>query len=276
MNPSGPGGEDVTTTEATNHWRRVHKNWNRLTSPWRPPAEAVAAFRRALQPTPGRTLLLGVTPELAFEDRDLVALDNSPEMIANVWPGDTARRKAVEGSWSEAILEAGGFQAALGDGALTCLPYPAGYNALFAEMARLLAPGGRLALRLFAAPRDCESIDDLVALAGRGQGGSFSAFRMRLAMALAAQNGGNIHTPLILETFETRFADRQRVLTLNGWTDDDIETIEIYRGSSAWYAYPTVAQVQAVVPAGFSVIEAASSGGYELADRCPILVLERR
>jgi SAM-dependent methyltransferase len=263
-------------TNATNHWQRAHKSYKRFAAPWRPPAEAITAFRRALAPTPGRTLLLGVTPDLAFEDRDLVALDNSATMIANVWPGDTARRRAMEGSWLDAPLEAGGFQAALGDGALSCLSYPAGHDALFAEMARLLAPGGRLALRLFATPQECESVDDLVALAERGQAGPFSAFRMRLTMALAAHSGGNIHVPLILETFEARFPDRERVLALNGWTAEDIEPVELYRGSSAWYAFPTLAQVLAAVPDSFSVIEPASSGGYDLAERCPILVLERR
>jgi hypothetical protein len=59
-------------------------------------------------------MLLGVTPQLAGLGGDLVAVDNSPKMLAQVWPGDAADRRAILADWTALPFAAGEFDAVIG------------------------------------------------------------------------------------------------------------------------------------------------------------------
>ena len=54
----------------------------------RPSSSDVANVELAIAGTRGRILLLGVTPELSVLGESLIAVDNSPQMIEAVWPGE--------------------------------------------------------------------------------------------------------------------------------------------------------------------------------------------
>lgn len=271
------GRRTRVTPPALNHWDRFHRHWRLLAPPLRPNAEIVAAFSAALGEPSGRCLLLGVTPELAFDDRDLVAVDRSGDMIIHLWPGDTPRRRVVQGAWQQTPFPNGSFQAALGDGSLNVLTYPAGHDALYRELVRLVRPGSPVAVQIYATPDVCETVDDLASSVRAGAPlGSFHAFKFRLAMALTAQRRDpNIAVTAVLDAFEQLFPDRARLATRTGWPIAHIDTIDIYRGSWATYSFPTLAAFKAVVPAEFFVQGVVSSGDYDLAARCPLLLLRR-
>jgi SAM-dependent methyltransferase len=274
--PDGSQDEDPRETSA-NHWDRFYRCWSRLRAPLRPDPDIVAAFKSVLGEPHGRTLLLGVTPELAFGDRDLVAVDRSQDMIDHLWPGDTPRRSVIHGQWDSFAFPDNSFQAALGDGSLNVLAYPDGHAGLYAEVGRLLTPGSLFALRVYATPDGCETLDELASAVRRRDAGSFHAFKFRLAMALTAKQGdANLVVTQILDAFETMFPDRAELAAVTGWPMADIETIDIYRGSAAVYSFPTLSGFHAAIPDTFALQGHVDSGSYDIADRCPLMVLVRR
>ncbi|WP_292553048.1 hypothetical protein [Mesorhizobium sp.] len=84
----------------TEHWNAIRKHWQLLGSPLRPPAQVVEAYERELELAQSHVVMLGVTPELAGLGATMIAVDESADMIAGIWPGDTDMRKAVRGDGS--------------------------------------------------------------------------------------------------------------------------------------------------------------------------------
>jgi SAM-dependent methyltransferase len=258
------------------HWTQHHRNWARLGPPLRPNGEVAAAVRDLLSGHDECILLLGVTPELADVGADVTAVDRNPAMIANIWPGDTTARRAVAGDWLRLGFPDASFSAAIGDGSLNALGYPAGHQALHGELARVLRPGGRFVCRVFAAPRAGEPVEALREAALGGAIRGFNAFKWRLAMALVAASGDpNIAVVRILDAFDAMFADRDRLAQATGWECADIDTIDAYRGSTEIYSFPTKDQFLAIVPGAFAQARFVAAGSYELAERCPILVMDK-
>ncbi len=259
------------------HWAKFHSRWAHYTPPLRPDRDVANAVRAAIAGHDESVLLLGVTPELADAGRHVTALDSSEMMIATVWPGDSECRRAVEGNWLAMPFAAGTFSAAIGDGSLSALPYPAGHRQLYEQIGKVLKPGGRVVLRLFKAPDNAESLSTVLAAARSGQIRNFHAFKWRLAMALVAASGDpNLAVEAILARFEREFPDRQKLAAATGWPRGQIDTIDTYRGSEEVYSFATFEQIRQAMPASFTNPRLQESGSYELAERCPLLITERR
>jgi hypothetical protein len=54
-----------------------------------------------------------------------------------------------------------------------------------------------------------------------------------------------------------------------------IDTIDVYRGSPEAYSFVTFEQIRQTMPASFTNPRLIATGSYELAERCPLLVLDR-
>lgn len=80
-------------------WSAFHKRWAQLKPPLRPNHEVALAFKEHLAQHDSHVLLLGVTPELANFGQMTTALERHPEMIKNIWPGDSPRARAICGDW---------------------------------------------------------------------------------------------------------------------------------------------------------------------------------
>ncbi len=222
-----------------------------------------------------RLLLLGVTPELAPLGKRLVAVDRNQTMIDHIWPGDSGSRQAIKGEWLALPFPPAFFSAVIGDGSFICLDYPNGYRRLLAEIARVTRPAGRIAIRAFLAPDEPETIPALKDQVMSGRAGSFHAFKWRFAQALLAAAGdANVKVEAIREAFDREFPDRLSLARASGWSMEDIATIDFYKGSAEVYSFPTLAQFRAALPASFGVARAVPSGRYELAERCPLMVMD--
>ena len=239
----------------------------------RPCAEDVENFRQAIGRDPGRCLLLGVTPELATIAPDLTAIDNSSDMIGALWHG---KREAILGDWLDLPFADGSFDTLVGDGCLALLSHPDQHGRFFEQLSRVIAPNGKIVIRVFVGAEQKESPAQVCqdALAGKMKG--FHAFKWRLSMALASESADyNFRVAETLATFDRLIPDRARLASVTGWRMDDIETIDFYRDSEAVYSYPTLAQVRQTIPP--TLLESdLIYGHYELAERCPILVFESR
>ena len=272
MSSSGPSAS--FTSDPNDGWSEFHRRWSRLTPPLRPSPDVVGAMAAQIAGRDARVLLLGVTPELCDIAQETVAVDHSANMIARVWPGDTPSRKAVLADWRSLPAMRADFSAAIGDGSLNAVSY-ADYPAVFAQLARVLAPGARIAFRVYETPQHCEAVaqlrDDVMA----GRERRFHAFKWRLAMALASERQNpDLPVALIYDVFSRVFADNQALLGATGWSGADLAEMEAYRGRDTRYSFPTRHQLLAALPAQFKNAQFPSSGRYALAERCPIFAAD--
>jgi hypothetical protein len=251
-----------------------HRRWTRLKPPLRPDAQIVSAYRRAIDKHDERVLLLGVTAELADLGDTLVAVDQSRKMIANAWPGDTERRKAVHGNWLTMPIERREFTAIVGDGVMAGLAFSQ-YADFFSQIAKVARPGAVLALRLYETPEQGEAVSQVRVAAISGKVSGFHAFKWRLAMAIAfeAQNAA-VLVAEIYKTFEREFSDREALSAQTGWSLDEIGEIDAYKDKPMTYLFPTRPQFLAHLPRTLTNPRFVPSGDYELAERCPIFIAE--
>lgn len=256
--------------------RDFQHRWPTLQAPLRPPASVATQIADALGTSPDPVLLLGVTPELAALDRHIVALDWNPAMIALAWPGDSASRTAILGDWKAMPLADASVGGAMGDGAITMLGWPHEAAQLLGELARVVRPGGRIALRCFATP---EGHPDVAAICAEAMSGarSFHAFKLRFNMAVARESDDRtVTSETLYNRFVERFPDREALAAASGWALDTITEIDAYHGSSYIHCYPSRHELGDLLaahwPGRFAFAETA---GYPIADHCPLLLLDR-
>ena len=272
-----PATFGTMTSDRDGDLRDFHRRWPTIQPPLRPNADVAAAIGALLEEHgigDDPVLLLGVTPELATVPRRVIALDWSADMIAIAWPGDTADRRAVIGDWKRMPIAESSVAAAIGDGALTMLAWPAEQPLLFEQLRRVIRPGGRIVLRCFATPDPCETIEAVRADAMAGAL-PFHAFKQRFNMAVSVAEGlPNVASALLHDRFEALFPDRPALSRASGWSFETIAEIDAYRGSRYVHCYPSRAAILDLVPDWARNVRFVETTGYPLAERCPLLVID--
>jgi ubiquinone/menaquinone biosynthesis C-methylase UbiE len=264
----------MQATTQKNIWNDLAKRWMRLTSPLRPCDQDLDLMKQGLKPVVGQCLLLGVTPEFYSLSGNLIAIDNNASMIKAVWPGNNNGKNVVQGDWVHLPFRAGAFDAVIGDGSLTLMHYPLSYELLFSDLKRVLKNPGKLLLRLFATPEEGETCSEVCREALEGKIGNFHAFKWRLAMALVAESGDpNVRVKDIYKTFNRFYTDKEKLAKQTSWKPQDIADIEDYKESSSLYSFPRLSHVRPTFQPYFKEI-GILNGTYELAERCPVLILE--
>jgi SAM-dependent methyltransferase len=257
--------------EPPKEWPHFASVFRRLGSPLRPSPGDVDRVRRAIAGRDARVLLLGVTPELSVLGKHLFAIDNSPRMITQIWPGDSARCQAMLGDWADLQFDAGSFDAVIGDGSLNSAPERLGQ--VLAEARRVLATGGKAVFRLFCSPEAPETLSAIRREVEAGRAGNVHALKWRIAMTLAASMpGAVVPVRTILAAFNEMFPDRIQLSTSTGWTADEIATLDAYVGAEHSLAFPTLLQMLAMAEPFFSGAAVRRGSGYPLAERCPTVV----
>jgi SAM-dependent methyltransferase len=258
------------------YWQELAKQWHRLASPLRPCNEDVENFRKAMGNDPGRCLLLGVTPELAGLSPDLTAVDNSAAMIGALWASRNISNPAILGDWLDLPFATGSYDTIIGDGCLVLLSHHVQHQRFFEQLDRVISPGGKILIRVFISPEPGENRELVCADALGGKMKGFHAFKWRLSMAIASEAADhNMSVAETCATFDRLIPDRERLAAATGWSAEDIATIDIYRNSAARYCYPTLEQVREIIPPSLKETGLVY-GHYELAERCPILILQKR
>ncbi len=258
----------------TEHWNAIRRHWQLLGSPLRPPPEAVEAYNRELDLARSHVVMFGVTPELAGLGATMTAVDESSDMIAGIWPGDTDTRKAVRGDWFDLPFGDASVDALIGDGCLSVIGDTEARRALFSAIARALKADGRAGIRLYASPETRDDPQDVRALALSGGVATFHELKWRVAMT-ATGGAPNYVLPVtgILEQFEALFPDREELSERTGWELPVIGTIDVYRASSAIYSFAPAAAILEEAKAFFGDVNLAATGRYGLAERCPLLAM---
>ena len=264
----------------TNHWERHAVQWNSLGPPLRPAPDDIDVLRRlvaegcnAAKGTGPRSLLLGVTPEIATmqwpDGTRLLAVDQCLGMIHNVWPSP-ADSAAICAVWKTLPLRDGMFDVVTGDGAFTLLDHPEADHVVVEELRRVLRDDGLFVARLFVRPEVPEPtgqvFDDLRA----GRIGNFHAFKWRLAMSLHGDLATGVRLDDIWKAWNDAVPAPGELAKTLGWPLDVVRTIEAYRGVATRYTFPTLAESIEVFAPCFERM-AVHVPDYELGDRCPTL-----
>lgn len=146
---------------------------------------------------------------------------------------------------------------------------------MFTEAARALKSEGALVLRCFVRPDRAETLDAVATAALAGDVGSMHALEWRIAMALEVDHTFSVAVVDIRAAFERLFPDRDRLASITGWAFQTIDTIDAYRGVATRYSFPTLAAIRTAAVPLFELGE-VRCGRYELAERCPTVLFERR
>jgi len=258
------------------HWAAVYQPAPRLGPPLFVDDTIAAAYQGAIAGHRARGLLLGATPQLADFAEDVTAVERNPSVIASRWPGDTPHRRALCADWRDMAFPPASFTACIGDGSLNSLPSLAAVTTILDRVAGFVAPGGRMAFRVYRTPDDCETVAEVFQAARARRVISFGALKWRLAMAIAHERRDPVMpVAAIRDRFEREVTDRQRFVEESGMSRQDIDTIDIYRGSTETYCFPAGGELLAALPASVRFLAFSASGRYELAEHCPLAVLER-
>ncbi|MEO7602831.1 MAG: methyltransferase domain-containing protein [Sphingomicrobium sp.] len=254
-------------------WRHFASVYDRLASPLRPAPSDVERMRAAIAPHDDQTLLLGVTPGIASLGQNLIAVEGSRAMIDRLWPGDQPDRRALVGDWTALPFEAGQFGSVIGDGALNSVA--SGLESLIDEIARVLREGGIAAQRIFASPDDREPLEAVRSDALSGRAGNVHALKWRIAMAIAHPPDYLVAVADILDAFNAMFPDRAELASVTGWDRSAIDTLDAYVGAWHSLSFPTLRALQDMSASRFATFRLVESGGYPLAERCPLIVWTR-
>lgn len=267
-------------------WSRNARQWQLVGQPLRPGPEDVRTYEAAVRDWSAveahgpRVLLMGVTPEIAAMSwpagTEVLAIDHSLPMILSVWPGAMAAVSgAACGDWARLPLTDGARDVAIGDGCLSAMRYPEQYEGTVRSVHRVLASGGRLILRFFCRPEAAETVSGVFDDLWARRIGNFHVFKWRFLMALHGTLTEGAALGRAWEIWNREVPDPVRLAERLGWSIDTIGTINAYRDVTGCYTFPTLHEAKAVLASHFEVIGVHYSG-YELGDRCPILVARRK
>lgn len=258
--------------ETQDHWARIGQHMARMGPPQVPGPDLARQIAGLLGGCPGPTVLLGVTPAYADLGQRVLAFDTAPGMITAVWPGDTERRQAHVADWRNLPLPDAAARQAVGDGALNALPDRATLRAVLGELRRVLAPGGRAAIRVFLRRDPVETLTQVLQAAGEGRIASLNVLRWRIASALAEAPGYEVAVRDILSA-TAPLGDLAEFARSRGMDPSQAEHFLAYQDSPARYVFPDrVALAADAAKAGFACTWIPTTG-YPGAEDCPIALL---
>lgn len=266
----------------SNYWNEFARRWRHVGPPWRPAEEDSQILRAALdqEAEPRRVLLLGVTPEIVTLDWPatvrLFAIDRNLAMLRLILPRPQGLDlTAICADWRDLPLDTHSMDLVVGDNPVTAFE-PFGQLARWVEeMHRVLRPGGVLALRFFLRPARPTSVEELFADLNAGHMPSVHSFKLRLFHALHGTLEQGVRPADLWETWQDHEINPTALPRNIGWSEDYIRTLEIYRGSSVVYSFPTAEEMSAIMADRFIEIS-RHFPTYDQGDLFPTVVYHAR
>lgn len=252
----------------TGSWKKYADMWAALPPPMRPTPSVIDTMVR--DSTPGRTLLLGVTPEIHAAFDDLIAVDKDPNMIAAVWPGDTPGKRAMQAQWWDMEWPEASFDNIIGDCAITLLGDAAAITEFQSRCMRWLRPGGSLVHRVMTRPEIPVTEDDIGRDLRQPARINFHAFRWRMGQCVAERHDGPAPASEVYDMFQGMVPDRDGLCEATGWTRAEVDSIELYRDNPQRPFFGTKKQWLGTMPADAMDIRFTSVFDHDFSDHCPV------
>jgi SAM-dependent methyltransferase len=268
-------------SEKEDVWAKSAHEWDRHQSPYQPHPDDTAVIERVAAALvaggqPLRAVILGVTQETASCDwpagTKLTAIDSSQVMIDTLWsrPGAPAGANAICAGWTDLPFDDSSVDLVTADGSLACLDFPDGLARLLQEVRRVLKPNGRFVVRTFIRPDQPESLDAILGDLDAGRFGGPYPFKLRFSMSFH-EPGLGVSRRKWREGWYASFPDEEASARRFGWSLYAFAVPNIAE-SDVYLYYPTRDELRTALAPHFAEVEVAV-GSYELAERCPTLVL---
>jgi SAM-dependent methyltransferase len=268
------------------HWSQMATRWSLVGPPLRPDTEDIALYRQAVAPrlsahgSPPQVLILGVTPELYHlgwpPGTCIQALDNSRKMIDAVWPGSPGT--ALQGSWTAIPLATSSCDIVLCDGGMGMLSYPDGQKKLLHELARVLAPSGILAIRLFAPTGRTGSIGEIFDDLQAGHIASLDILKLRLWGAMHRDPRTGIQPRAVVEKILATLNSFEKLADVSGWPPAHVRTLTLHLSNTACYHLTEADEIirMAVGSLGGFELLNLTEPGYRYGNCCPHVSFRRQ
>lgn len=214
-------------------------------------------------------LLCGVTSEIVEMEwppgARLWAVEKSRVMIEEVWPASGSETKLpLQAEWTSLPFAADSFDIVIGDGCLTSLEYPHQQRVFLDAIHTVLKPSGILIMRFFVQKDEPEQPDAVFSDLHDGLIGSFHVMKWRLAMSMQDSAREGVQVDRIWKAWKDAGISTD-------WPTTAVDTIETYRGSDHRLTFTNMHEIRELLSTQFEE-QACRVSGYELGERCPILV----
>lgn len=274
-------------TSSKTYWDNVGSDWDLIGSPLRPCPEDSAIMERLIDKWNGTTniaapqaVILGITQEIVTmqwpKKTHILAFDIEPARIQSLWQHHLHENAAALCSnWLSLPLVDEYVDVVVADGSFTLLAFPGEYQRLAREMARILAPGGILVVRLYVAPVNRESLDDIFKDLWDGRIGNFNTFKWRLAMALIDPADFSVSFNEVWEAWHARIGSPEKLAEKLNWPFQVIHMIERYSGCTATRnSYPPLDKICDTLSPFFRLEEVVTPS-YQDGERYPTVCFRR-
>jgi SAM-dependent methyltransferase len=182
-------------------------------------------------------LILGVTPEYFHlnwpENTSLSAIDKTPEMVENVWPGE--RAQVTLGSWEELPFSSASKNLVLCDGGLHLLSHPHKMQQLVRKINDIIDLDGYLLLRLFLPSASESTPEEVLEDLTSGKIPSLNHLKMKLASSLQKNVTEGVQLADIWDTLHSIENDQEKLALQLGWDLKDLQAINVYQNSPVKY-----------------------------------------
>ena len=250
-------------------WDNYSKNWDLLKAPMRPTQAVIDTLVREVGQ--GHILQLGCTPEIHAAFDHITAVDKDPNMIATVWPGNTDTKHVYQDNWMEMAWPINTFDGIVSDCGVVMISTIKTQAQFLHRCFSWLKPGGTYAQRYFERPTEPITLDELRADIAGPAHINFHAFKWKMGMYIAGQQGATTPSKRILELFREISGDRQELCARTGWPPEQVATVDFYETSGQIVTFADRAEYLSTIPADAVDVEFLYTTDYDWAERCPIL-----
>jgi SAM-dependent methyltransferase len=277
-------GDDEEGSEAPDRWAATARKMDSFSSPLRPhPDDTAIVEATARSLAQGRdglsVVVLGVTEETVGchwpAGTRLRAFDASPETIRTLWRPDLAPAGATaeRADWAALPVATGDADLVTADGCLNIIAWPGEVRQVLAEVRRMLRPGGRFLVRSTLRPPQPEALETILEDLEAGRIAGAYALKVRIGTTLHDDGIGGFSMHDMWKMWLRLFPDQETVPARFGWPVGAFTFGTDYADQDIRLVYPTFDELLATVEPWFR-LASVEHGRYELADRCPTLLLE--
>lgn len=198
-------------------------------------------------------------------------------MIRDVWPRASAPPGAcaVQAAWDSLPLRSASRDFVACDCPHAVLGTLAQATAVYAEVRRVLRPGGMFCMRTFIRGNPPDSVEGLFEGLAQGTVGNLDAFRWFVASALQGDSPDGVTWDQVWRVWKEHVADVGVLAAANGWTAAEVAQIVRWRGKEVRMSSPSWDDIRKLAAVDFEIVERATPA-HAYGARFPLVALRAR